>query len=77
MTARERVENRVNIRQVERVELLRRLNVAEENFYRASRCINTIDDYFEYEHLSQTPETIALHVQGILADYTREISDAQ
>lgn len=46
---------------------------AERKFYAAQRCINKIDDLFEYAYLHSTPKVLQVTVRQYLKEYTAEL----
>lgn len=46
---------------------------AERKFYAAQRCINKIDDLFEYQHRFMTPATLQGAIRQYLKEYTRDL----
>ena len=47
-------------------------NKAEKKFYAAQRCINKVDDLFEYSYKKLTPQVL----QGAIRQYLKEYTTA-
>lgn len=46
---------------------------AERKFYAAQRCINKIDDMFEYRHKFMTPLGLQTAIREYLKEYTADL----
>lgn len=46
---------------------------AERKFYAAQRCINKIDDLFEYSYLHRTPKVLQGAIRQYLKEYTADL----
>lgn len=46
---------------------------AERKFYAAQRCINKIDDLFEYAYKTRTPKVLQVTVRQYLKEYTADL----